>query len=194
MSAAYRRVLALAILGLAVAGVVRLGIIPLWDTYRDAVEAEAELRDRWARYLAVAASRKQSLTAIEALEASRDVEGLAVGEPNAGRAAAALQARLGELVNAAGGRVRSIQMLPAQPEEAYYRIAARVRLTVPDEDLGSLLYGVESAAPYLFLDELDVQARRRVVANAKTPPPPLQVQMLVAAYLRAPDPATGDGG
>ena len=72
--------------------------------------------------------------------------------------AAQIQNRVKALSEAARGELKSTQVLPAQDEGKYRRITIRVQLTLDLPAAQSLIYGVETASPLLFLDNLDMRA------------------------------------
>ena len=166
---------------------VELVAAPTWRAYRGNDETMAALREQLERYQRIAATRPATERLLARLAEHRQREGLTLDEPNAGRAAAALQESVTSLVDAGGGRLLSTRMLPAQADGSFYRVVAQVRLQADTESLGPVLYGLESHFPYLFLDELTVIGRgvRVTRQGGETPTIPLDVSLEVAAYLPA---------
>jgi general secretion pathway protein M len=73
-------------------------------------------------------------------------------------AQAALQSQIKALVEANGGTLRSVQMLPVTSQGGFDVIAVQCDLSVPQARLQDLAYAVASHAPYLFVDEASIGA------------------------------------
>jgi general secretion pathway protein M len=95
-------------------------------------------------------------------------------------AAAALQAEMKRLVEDAGGQLRSTQDLPAAAEAGFERVEARFDLALPLSGLPNLLGAIESHAPFLFLDKIEIHASETVGTMAV----PLSVRWTVHGYRR----------
>ena len=186
MTRIYRKALALSLLLVISFAAVELLAAPMWRAYRGNQETMASLQEHLDLYQRTAATRPETMRLLGRLEEHGQREGLTLSQPNAGRAAAALQESVKSLVDAGGGKLLSTRMLPIQEEGSFYRVAAQVRLQADTETVGPVLYGLESHLPYLFLDELTVVARSvRRVRGGGTPSIPLDVSVEVAAYLPA---------
>lgn len=152
------RLLAILILVVAIALVYVGTVQPLIDDYRATADSIDDLRaanERFRRVAAELPARRAQLAALRQRQASS--EGFLQGTNDA-LVAAQIQNRVKALAEAAHGELKSTQVLPVQDEGKYRRITIRVQLAV---DLGaaqSLLYGIETASPLLFLDNLDMRA------------------------------------
>ncbi|MBB1072967.1 type II secretion system protein M [Rhodoferax sp. 4810] len=98
-------------------------------------------------------------------------------------AGAQLQEQVQEMIRTAGGRPVSTQMLPLDEKEQPPRVRIRLQLQATNEALLKLLYQIEAARPFLFIDQLSIRsaandspdppaARRRLPNNAPPPVPP----------------------
>ncbi len=104
-------------------------------------------------------------------------------------AAAELQQRVKGLVEGSGGNLLSVQALPAVEEGGVLRVAVNVTVQGDVGMLQKTLYGLESQAPLLFVDNLEVSARQfrpRLPDGKIAPYTRVQVngQFEVAGYLR----------
>lgn len=180
------RALAVFIL-LAAIGLVYLGAVePLLDDYQTTAATIADRKAAIARFRRVAAElpqRRAELAALRQRQATS--EGFLEGTNDA-LVAAQIQNRIKALVEAAHGELKSTQVLPVQEEGKYRRITIRVQMLLDTEAGQRVLYGVETASPLLFLDNLDMRAhiggdRRRELAQD----PPLDVRLDVYGYMRA---------
>ncbi len=180
------RVLAVLIL-LGAIGLVHLAALqPLLDDYQATRRSIADDAAALARFRRVAAElprRRAELAALRRRQAAS--EGFLQGT-NEALVAAQIQNRLKALVEAAQGELKSTQVLPVQEEGKYRRIALRVQMTLDTAAAQRVLYGIETASPLLFVDNVDLRAhvggdRHRERAN---PDPPLDVRFDVYGYMR----------
>jgi general secretion pathway protein M len=180
------RALAVLILLGAIA-VVWLGALkPLFDDYQATRQSIADDEAALARFRRVAAElphRRAALAALRQRQAAS--EGFLQGT-NEALVAAQIQNRLKALVEAAHGELKSTQVLPVQEEGKYRRITLRAQMTLDTAATQQVVYGIETASPLLFLDNLDLRVhiggdRHRDRAN---PDPPLDVRFDVYGYMR----------
>ncbi len=134
---------------------------PLVALYQDNRETITRSEDLLQRYLQLAAEREGLNEHLAALE--RDPDRLAhyVDESSDTLAAAAIQDRVAEVIAAAGGEVKSLQILPAdavdgQPEVR--RIGLKLWFAAPIDGLAAALHQLESPKPSLFIEDLVVTA------------------------------------
>jgi general secretion pathway protein M len=95
-------------------------------------------------------------------------------------AAAALQARIKELVEIAGGALTSTQAIAPREEDGFTRIGVRVNLTGSIFTLREMLHEVEASRPYLLVSALNVSADRSRQAQAGQ----LRMDAEIYGYLR----------
>jgi general secretion pathway protein M len=180
------RALAVLILLAAIALVYLAVLQPLIDGYASAGQSIADDAAALARFRRVAAElprRRAELTALRQRQAAS--EGFLQGT-NEALVAAQIQNRLKALVEAAHGELKSTQVLPVQEEGKYRRITLRAQMMLDMAAAQKVLYGIETASPLLFLDNLDLRVhiggdRHRERAN---PDPPLDVRFDVYGYMR----------
>ena len=185
------RLLALAILA-GLCALVWLGLaLPLLDRfagYRDTVVQAEEQLPRLRGIAAMTPSLQAELARIERDPSARTRQLSGGGDA---LAAADLQNRLGRIAAANGIVLRSTQILPAQDEEGFRRIAVRVALEGGAPALLKILHGLETAPTLLFIDNLEIRARsggrvRRKAKNAKNAARPedlLLIRFDLAGYI-----------
>jgi len=191
-----RRLVAVLIL-LGGIGVLYVALVqPLLDDYLGTREAIADTRSLLARYRGVAADlpqRQKELAGLRQRHATS--EGFLQGSNDA-LVAAQIQSRIKALVEAAHGELKSTQVLPAQDEGKYRRLAIRAQMTLDIAAAQRVLYGVETASPFLFLDNVDMRAhmidRRRERGGNPPSDNQLDVRIDVFGYMRAAK-ASSDG-
>jgi general secretion pathway protein M len=185
LSPGISRALAIAILVAFVALIFSWVVAPLWDSYSEA-HSETE---RLASALARANGAGPSLSALRAeLAELNKGHGSTVGflpAANESLAAAELQGKLKAAVDAVRGELRSVQTLPAKDEGPFRRVSISGQIAVTLPALQRVLYGLETATPLLFLDNVEIRARP-VRAGHETEAPMLDVRFDVSAYMRRP--------
>jgi general secretion pathway protein M len=81
--------------------------------------------------------------------------------PTPALAGAELQRKVQDIVTAANGRLISTQILPEQPGESPPRVRVRTQIQGSTETLLDVLYDLEEARPFLFVDQLSVRSSSR---------------------------------
>jgi general secretion pathway protein M len=180
------RALAILLL-LAAVGVIYLGALqPIIGDYQATGEAIADdgaALERFGRVAAELSRRRAELAALRRRQAAS--EGFLQGS-NEALVAAQIQNRLKALVEAAHGELKSTQVLPVQEEGKHRRITLRAQMTLDTAAMQRVVYGLETASPLLFLDNLDLRVhigadRHRERLN---PDAPLDVRFDVYGYMR----------
>jgi Tfp pilus assembly protein PilO len=195
------RLLAVLIL-VAATVLVYLGAVqPLIGDYqatRDQTEDMQAALERFQHVAAEVPARRAQLAALRQRQAAS--EGFLQGTNDA-LVAARIQNRVKALTEVARGELKSTQVLPVQDEGKYRRISIRVQLTLDLSAAQRLLYGIETASPLLFLDNLDMRAHiadRRRDRGTNTDDAALDLRFDVYGYVRGGRPekqsvATTDG-
>lgn len=157
------RLLALTLLVVALLLAWRLAVEPIVTSFRDTAEQIANAQNLLERYRALAAQRPRLARQLERRQEASDASiGFLQGQDET-LAAAALQERVGTIIDGAGGELRSTQILPAQAadeELAIRRAGLRLQFVVTVEGLETILYRLETTEPYLFIDELGIREQR----------------------------------
>jgi general secretion pathway protein M len=92
-------------------------------------------------------------------------------------AATDLQQRIKSIVESHGGNLVSTQILPLATEGIFSKVAIRVQMTGDTDALQKVVYDLESAKPWLFIENLQIRARparrtRRPRRRGNRNPPP----------------------
>jgi general secretion pathway protein M len=162
LSAAASRAAALGIL-VAILAVLYFGIAaPLIGGYGATRDSIAQLQDRLQRYQRVArdlAPRQAELAALKRRQSAQD--GFLQGA-NDTLIAVQIQNRLKALANQTRSELRSTQVLPPQDEGVLRRISIRGQISTTVPGALRIFYGLESADPLLFVDNVDMRARPQI--------------------------------
>ncbi len=102
--------------------------------------------------------------------------GLLAGSSDA-VAAAELQQSVQAVVQQAGGRLNSFEILPPEPVGRYRRIGLRVSLSAPFDAEMAIVSALESGRPRMLIDDLNLQSAGLRGANA-----PMDAAFSVFAY------------
>ncbi|MGH6912704.1 MAG: type II secretion system protein GspM [Geminicoccales bacterium] len=182
------RTAALGLLAAVAIGGYVLVVGPVLDAFRANAEAIERSEDLLQRQQALAAQRPQLVARLaEEEQRAATLTGYLEG-PSDALAAARLQDRVRTLVEAAGGELRSTQILPAEAVEASpgtRRATLRVQLVVAIDGLAAILHGLETGQPYVLIDELTIRsqgARRRQEPDGA---PVLDVSLQLSGFVRS---------
>ncbi len=153
------RGLAVAILVSLVAGLYYGIAAPIADNYGATRGSIDQLQDALARYQRAArdlAPRQAELASLKQRQSAQD--GFLQGA-NDTLVAAQIQNRIKSLTDATKGELRSTQVLPPQDEGKLRRITVRGQMSTTLPGALRIFHGLESASPFLFLDNVDMRAR-----------------------------------
>lgn len=105
-------------------------------------------------------------------------------------AGAALQTKISNLIGTHGGNVSSLQPLDTETIEHNLRkIGLRIQFSAKNQPMVAVLRGIESASPFLFIDNLDIQSRLTpAMEGPELDDPALSVSFDVYGYMAAPKP------
>lgn len=165
------RLLALAVLGVAVATVYLTLVMPLLNFYDDWQAQAARERLLIVKLDTVAANLPRLQARVARLRAAVANHKMTLAGETDAIASAALQGRLEQYATAAGVAVGSSEILPSAPEGDYQRVGLRLLVNGPYQGLLHLVARIETARPPLAIDNLQIRgmqstAQRRAAAVA----------------------------
>jgi general secretion pathway protein M len=155
------RLAAVLLLIAAIGGAYSWLVEPILIGYRETDQAIEEVQEQLLHFQRLAAMRPVLARQLEQLAAVQGSETYYLSGGTDALAAAALQDRVSALIDGNGGRLLSIQPLLGVDEEGFKRITVRVEMTATIEPLFETLYALETGMPVLFVENLDIQSRRR---------------------------------
>lgn len=188
------RLLAVTLLLLAGWAMWQLAIGPVIASYRTTAEQIAANQALLERYRALAALRPRLVEQLgQRREETQDDTAFLAGTTDA-LAAAALQDRARTIIDAAGGELRSTQILPAKPADetlGIQRAGLRLQFTAAIDGLQQILYDLETAEPFVFVDEIVIREQRTRRRRRDEPPeaPTLDVTLELHGFVRPRDAA-----
>jgi general secretion pathway protein M len=182
-----RRAVALGLLAAVMAVVWLLGPQPYLDALAESNAEVARAQNLVARYARLAAEKSSLQAQVAALRADRGRgQGTFPGD-NAQLVAANMQDRVKRLVESSAAVLRSTQVLPTRDESGFRQVSIRVTMETEIEGVQKIFHALESANPYLFLNNVDI--RSRVVRSVRQPADKamsLNVTFDIYGYMRVP--------
>jgi general secretion pathway protein M len=173
---------ALAILLLVLAVASAAIALPIWLLNQHYDVALEDATSRLARYSKIVGTRdalQKQAVEVKALGAKRHF----LKSASPALAAAELQEQAQAFFDAKGAKVNSIQVLPHKDDGLYRQVTVQVQLIAPLTAVKGMLYGLESARPYLFLDNFSVRApSMQITRTEPTSEPDLIVQFDLTGY------------
>ncbi|MGC8808408.1 MAG: type II secretion system protein GspM [Thiomonas sp.] len=163
--------LLLAVLAAAVAAIA-IPAMQLHAHYQAAIDQRVDRLSREQRIISMAPALQKQMVQLQQLNPAR----FYLRNNNPVLAAAEIQENAKHLIDANGGKLLSMNILPPKDEGQLTRVGVNVQLTAGLDGVEKLFYGLETATPYLFINNLSIRT-----INAYTPPngpaPPLQLQV-----------------
>jgi general secretion pathway protein M len=98
---------------------------------------------------------------LEQVKANEDFKAFYFDAPTPALAGAELQRKVQDIVTAAKGRLISTQLLPEQPNEHPPKVRLRIQIQGSTDTLLDVLYAIEQARPFLFIDQVSVRSSAR---------------------------------
>lgn len=150
--------LALVLIPVLVLTAIAVPVFVRNDRLDTAIEARRDELTRYRRLIATLPSLKAELDQVRSNE---DFKAFYFEAPTAALAGAELQGKVQEIVSAAAGRLISTQLLPEDKEEHPRRVSIRAQIQGSTDTLMDILYEIEQARPFLFVDQLSVRSSAR---------------------------------
>ncbi len=173
---------ALALLALAIVLVISAIALPLWllnHRYDVAVDDAATRLERYSRIVGMRDGLQKKAAEVAGLEANHHF----LKSASPALAAAELQEQATMILDRNGGKLNSIQILPHKDEGAYRQVSVNLQLTAPLSAVKAMLYALESARPYLFVDNFAIRAPYNPAARNDTGiEPDMTVQFDLTGY------------
>lgn len=183
------RVLALGLLAALILVLVGLIALPVIILAQQRSEEIADLEFRMERYRKVAAEKKAWLDRLEQIKAKGQDSAQFSERETPALASADLQSLIKETVTGAGGELTSTQVIPDQKEDQFIRISVKVRMNGGMAIMREVLHRIESARPFLLIDNLNarpLRMQRNLITRRMEPTDSLTVDFDVIGYMRAP--------
>ncbi|MEE8123115.1 MAG: type II secretion system protein GspM [Alphaproteobacteria bacterium] len=179
------RSLAVAILVAALAALWVLLVAPVTEKFEGYGRSISHSRELLVRHLQIAAQRARLETELEELRRAQSSTGRFLEGGGIELVAAEAQNKVKNLIDANGATLKSTQILPAQEKDNFRKLTIRVTMSADTEALQRIFHALETANPYLFLDNIDIRARRRRARRGRSVSQgELQIRFDLYGYMR----------
>lgn len=148
---------ALALLALVLLLTIGAFGLPLWllnQRYDAAVEDAATRLERYSKIVGMREGLQKKTADVIGLEATHHF----LKSASPALAAAELQEQAKIILDGNGGKLTSIQILPHKDDGAYRQVSVTLQLAAPLSAVKAMLYALESARPYLFINNFSMRA------------------------------------
>jgi len=133
-----------------------------WLEQVGALERElASLDERMVRHQGLLRTLPGLRAELEQVSSNQDVKNFYFDAKTSALAGAELQRQVKKMVESAGGEVKSTQLLPSPKDEQPPRMRVRTQIQGLTDALLEVLYRIEQARPFLFVEKLSVRAPPR---------------------------------
>ena len=132
-----------------------------------AIASGAEQLGRYQRLIATLPGLRAEL---EQVNSNQDFKAFYFDAPTPALAGATLQRTVQDMVTAARGRLISTQLLPEEKTEQPARVRLRVQIQGSTDTLLEILYQLEEARPFLFVEQVSVRSSARPDAPTSAGP------------------------
>lgn len=139
--------------------VVILAIVLPWRAALGDLDTQiATTRDQLNRFQTLVATLPALRAELEREQADESFKAFYFDAETPALAGAQLQREVQEMVRAAGARPISAQILPVNDDEQPLKVRVRIQLQGTTDELLDVLYRVESARPFLFVDQMSIRS------------------------------------
>jgi general secretion pathway protein M len=161
-----RRCILVWFLALTIPGVLVTAVAWPWASSMAELDREiATKTDQLQRYQRLLATLPGLRAELAQVQNNQDFKAFYYDAQTPALAGAQLQRELQQMVQAAGGRLISTQILPAPASDQPARVSVRTQLQGDTDALLEVLYRIEQARPFLFVDQVSVRSTSRRVVN-----------------------------
>lgn len=138
-----------------------------WLEYVRNLEHEIEtIDDQTARYHRLLQTLPGLQAELDQVRSNEDVKDFYFDAKTPALAGAQLQGEMQSMVKASGGRLVSTQVLASAEDEQPPKVRVRAQIQGKTDALLEILYQIEKARPFLFVDQMSIRSTaRRTVAK-----------------------------
>jgi general secretion pathway protein M len=142
--------------------------LPWWQ---EATALEAQWQrdsEQLVRYQRLVATLPVLRQELEQVKNRDDTKAFYFAADTPALAGAQLQTEVQDIIRAAGARPVSTQILPIDTKDHPPRIRIRTQLQGPTHSLLKVLYRIESARPFLFIEQMSIRSAAQDIAQRPT--------------------------
>lgn len=135
--------------------------VPWMQRHGELSDAIAAAEDQLLRYRRVVATLPALRAELDRVNNNQDFKAFYFAADTPALAGAELQRKVQDIVSAAQGRLISTQLLPEAKDEQPARVRVRTQIQGSADTLLQVLYGLEEARPFLFVEQVSVRSSAR---------------------------------
>jgi len=154
------RLLALSLVLIPLILAVKFVLWPVLQSYASTGEDLISTREEIVHYQRLLGEQPALQEAVARLERTRPLSPYLLAGTNRALAAAGLQKQLQDAATEHGVTILSLRVQNPASDGPLERISVEARLRTGVPELRDLLYWIETARPYLFIENLSINARR----------------------------------
>jgi general secretion pathway protein M len=185
--ASNQRWLALGLLGLVIALIIFLVIVPVVSMGIENHEKKQDLAFRLHRARQIVAKKDSVKENIEHIKKQYQTQNYFSTRDTEALASADLQKFIKSAISQADGQLTSTQVLPQIIDNGFNRVTVKVRMSCDIDALRNILHEIESSAQVMIVDQLDirpVRGRRNRKTRQIEPNSKMNVNFQVAGFMR----------
>jgi general secretion pathway protein M len=178
--------------GLLIAVVLIIGlvvIVPLVSKGMELNETKNNLVFRLQQYERILATKDSVIAGMAKIKEQHEKQGYFNSQKTDALASAEMQEFIKKAIVDAGGQLSSTQALPVSNKDKFSRITVRVRMTGNSEVLRAVLYKIETATPFIIIDQIDIRpmrGKRNKTTRQIDPSNELNVNFQAVSFMRKP--------
>jgi len=178
--------------GLLIAVVLIVGmvvIIPLISKSLELHDTKNNLVFRLQQYERILATKDTVIAGMAKIKQEHEQQGYFNSQETDALASAEMQEFIKKAIVDAGGQLSSTQALPVSNKDKFSRITVRVRMTGNSEVLRAVLYKIETATPFIIIDQIDIRpmrGKRNMTTRQIDPSNELNVNFQAVSFMRKP--------
>ena len=135
-------------------------IVPLASKGMELHDTKNNLVFRLQQYERILATKDTVIAGIAKIKQEHEKQGYFNSQKTDALASAEMQEFIKKAIVDAGGQLSSTQALPVSNKDKFSRITVRVRMTGNSEVLRAVLYKIETATPFIIIDQIDIRPMR----------------------------------
>jgi general secretion pathway protein M len=164
-------------------------IMPLVNQGLALNEEKNALSFRFQQYQRILSRKQSVLDEMENLKSQVADQNYLSTQNTTALASAELQEMIKQAINDAGGQLSSTQGLPVVTKNNFQRIPINVRMTGNSEVLRAVLHKIETSAPLVVIEQIDIRPMRGVrnkVTHQIDPSNELSVNFQAVSFMKKP--------
>ena len=155
-----QRWIAVGLLIAVVLVIILVVIAPVVSKSMELSDAKNNLVFRLQQYERILAKKDVVVASMATIKQQHDSQGYFNSQNTDALASAEMQEFIKKAIVEAGGQLSSTQALPVSNKGKFSRITVRVRMTGNSEVLRDVLYKIETSAPLIIIDQIDIRPMR----------------------------------